>query len=167
MQALGAARKIDLSDWMIGAGFVRNAVWDRLHGFTEPTPLKDIDFIYFDPDRLDADFDKAIEHQLLNIAPGLPWSVRNQARMHVRNDDRPYTSCEDAVAHWLETPTCVAVLLDKNEELSLIAPHGVEDLFNFDVRPTPSGLRKPEIYAERIQTKNWTEIWPKLTIHLA
>ena len=32
MQALAAARDLGLASWCIGAGAVRNRVWDHLHG---------------------------------------------------------------------------------------------------------------------------------------
>ena len=43
MDALAAAREVDAPNWLIGAGAVRTAVWDRLHGFDEPTELADVD----------------------------------------------------------------------------------------------------------------------------
>ena len=34
----------------IGAGFVRNKVWDFLHEFSEPSAgMSDVDLVYFDP----------------------------------------------------------------------------------------------------------------------
>ena len=165
MRALRTVRKLGLPDGMIGAGFVRNAVWDRLHGFDAFTPLSDIDVLYFDPTHADAMRDGDIENDLNVLMPGCPWSVRNQARMHIRNNDRPYVSSEDALSHWLETPTCIALRLESDDTLKIIAPHGVRDLLSLDVRPTPSGLRKPDIYKSRIEAKDWGAKWPKLKIH--
>ena len=47
MQALHIAGSCNLPDWCLAAGFVRNLVWDQLHGYPQPTPLNDFDFIYF------------------------------------------------------------------------------------------------------------------------
>ena len=47
MDCLHALRTIDLPQGYIGAGFVRNAIWDELHEKVKPTPLNDIDVIYF------------------------------------------------------------------------------------------------------------------------
>src|ERR687886_1017047 len=41
MSVLHAARAVDLPDWFVGAGAIRNPVWDYLHGYTVPTPLAD------------------------------------------------------------------------------------------------------------------------------
>jgi hypothetical protein len=43
MAALEAARRVEPPDWLIGAGALRTAVWDHLHGFESPTALADID----------------------------------------------------------------------------------------------------------------------------
>ena len=74
----------------IGAGFVRNAVWDHLSGQDkEATPLADLDVVFHDPAIATAEHDARIEAALSVAAPDLPWSVRNQARMHERNGHRP------------------------------------------------------------------------------
>jgi hypothetical protein len=164
MDVLRTVRKLNLKDWMIGAGFVRNMVWDRLHGYDFRTPLSDVDVIYFDPNFSEPSYDQDYELQLSAILSGVPWSVRNQARMHVRNDDQPYLSSEDAMAHWLETPTCVGVKLRDDGGLSVIAPYGVRELLNLEVRPPPSGFKKPETYRDRIDKKDWLKPWPKLRI---
>ena len=48
MACLWAARELALPDWALGAGFVRNLIWDHLHHKAVPTPLNDIDLIYLD-----------------------------------------------------------------------------------------------------------------------
>src|SRR4051812_12336693 len=48
MDALAAARKVAAPDWLIGAGAVRTAVWDRLHGY-DKAELADVDLAFFDP----------------------------------------------------------------------------------------------------------------------
>ena len=94
-RALEAVAALDLPDCWIGAGFLRAPVWDHLHGFQRPTPLDDIDVIYFDSEHRAPEADQAQEARLGELAPGLPWSVRNQARMHERNGDQAYDSSAD------------------------------------------------------------------------
>ncbi len=48
MEQLRAARELGLPDWCIAAGFVRNRVWDHLHGIVPPRLPADIDVIYYD-----------------------------------------------------------------------------------------------------------------------
>ena len=85
LACLEAAAALDLPDGWIGAGFLRSLVWDRLHGHSEATPLNDIDVLYFDPEDRSRAAEAALEARLRRSIPGLPWSVRNQARMHLRN----------------------------------------------------------------------------------
>ncbi|MHA1153811.1 MAG: nucleotidyltransferase family protein [Alphaproteobacteria bacterium] len=167
MAALGAVAGLGLPDAWIGAGFLRGAVWDRLHGYASRTPLDDIDVIYFDPEAPDPAAEAALERRLGERLPGLPWSVKNQARMHLRNGDAPYRSSADALAHWLETPTAVALRLDEAGGPELLAPFGTRDLLGLVVRPTPHA-RKHEhrlaAYRARLEVKNWPAKWPKLKV---
>jgi len=165
MAYLQAVASLALPDCWIGAGFVRAPVWDRLHGFSRPTPLNDIDVIYFDPDKLDPETDYALEARLTELMPGEPWSVRNQARMHLRNNDRPYSSTEDALRHWLETPTAVAVRRGEAGMLELLAPLGLDDLMGLIVRPTPHArAHRLTDYRARAAAKNWPAKWPQVQI---
>lgn len=153
---------LELPDCWIGAGFVRNAIWDDLHDL-EATPLSDIDVIYFDPTQTEAAVDEALEEILRDAAPDAPWSVRNQARMHLRNGDEPYQSTADALVRWPETCTAVAVRL-RCGRLEVLAPFGVGDLFGLIVRPTPHFISKLNICKARIKEKCWRERWPSLRV---
>src|SRR3954447_138148 len=106
--ALGLVMSLRLPDGWIGAGFVRNAVWDYLHGREASPPRGDIDVVWFDPGQADPSIDQSLEDRLHALEPTLAWSVKNQARMHTRNSDPPYSSTADAIGHWPETATAVA-----------------------------------------------------------
>ena len=164
MEALAEARRLALPDWGIGAGFVRNAVWDRLHGFEQPTPLADIDLLYFDASDLSPDRESICEAKLSGPNSGTPWEVRNQARMHLRNGDAPYRSTADALCYWLETVTAVAVRLETDDKLTVLAPLGLDDLMALRVRPTAAGRRRNAEYSQRMRAKAWPETWPGLRV---
>jgi hypothetical protein len=167
MAALTAVAGLGLPDCWIGAGFLRGAVWDRLHGYGSRTPLDDIDVVYFDPGAPDPAAEAALETRLGALLPGLPWSVKNQARMHLRNGDAPYRDSADALAHWLETPTAVALRLNEAGRLELLAPLGTEDLLGLVVRPTPHARKHKHrlaAYCARLEKKNWPAKWPRLTV---
>lgn len=166
MEALVTVRSLRLPDWAIGAGYIRSAVWDDLTDRVIATPSDDIDVLYFNAEDRDARHDEEIEAKLKKLRPGLPWSVRNQARMHIRNGDRPYHSTADALDFWLETPTCVAVRLDEHGNMHIIAPHGLQDLFSMRIRPTPRGRERPEAYRSRLEAKKWHEKWPNVVVDL-
>ena len=165
MKVLKAASELDLPDWMIGAGFVRNKVWDFLHGFENSiVPTNDIDLIYFDPENLDENQEKEFD-KILKEKIDINWSCKNQAKMHIKHGDAPYKNTEDALANWVETATAVAVRLE-NGKLKLFAPHGIDDLVKLILRPTPkfSEPRLLPIFKERIKKKGWLRQYPKLKI---
>ncbi len=167
MAALGAVAKLGLPDCWIGAGFLRGAVWDRLHGYASRTPLDDIDVVYFDPEAPDPAAEAVLERRLGEDLPGLPWEVRNQARMHLRNHDAPYRDSADALAHWLETPTAVALRLNDAGGPELLAPLGTADLLGLVVRPTPYARKHAHrlaAYRARLESKDWPAKWPKLRV---
>jgi len=164
LELLRALREYGPPGAWIGAGFVRNAVWDHLHGLA-PGALADVDVLYFDARCLQAEADEAFERRLARACPQAPWSVRNQARMHLRNGEAPYADVADAMRHWPEICTAVAVRL-ADRGLELLAPLGLDDLFELRVRPTEHFRGKPEVYRQRLRGKAWTRRWPQLRIEL-
>ena len=86
---IGLVRSMHMPDGWIGAGFVRNAVWDHLHGRTPSAPAGDVDVVWFDRMRADPRVDRDLEAKLRTAEPSVQWSVKNQARMHTRNNDDP------------------------------------------------------------------------------
>jgi hypothetical protein len=164
MAVLRTLRDVLGDAYYASGGFVRNKLWDLLHGFSVATPLDDVDIVYFNPLNTSASNDHNLEARLIAAAPDVPWSVKNQARMHVLTDDEPYKSLDDALWKWPETATAVAVRLDLNGNLLLVAPHGLTDLVDLVVRPTPHFCLHPERYEQRLRTKNWSRTWPKLQV---
>ena len=162
MKALYAAAEMGLPDWCLAAGFVRNLAWDRMHGYLLPTPLNDIDLIYFDESDVSEVWDHHIEARLKSVSD-LPWSVKNQARMHKRNMDNPYTSTSDAMSYWVEVETAVGGALDDSGEIVLVAPFGVGYLFGFTITLNPK-RPKPRDFSQRVAEKKWQEIWPRLRV---
>ena len=175
--AAQCAAECALPQWCLAAGFVRNLVWDRLHGF-EPRPLNDIDLIYYCPLDIRPERDRAIEANLRRLAPDLPWSVKNQARMHLKNRDAPYISCIDAMAHWPELETAVGVCLKSHVEtdtqvdaetahhsmhygIELVVPFGLNSLFALKLSANPK--RSLPVFHHRVVTKGWLTRYPLLT----
>lgn len=160
---LGVVSALKLPDCWIGAGFIRNAVWDHLHGQECSTPAGDVDVIWFDPRRMSSCEDRRLEATLSAAEPGVVWSVKNQARMHTRNGDDPYLSAIDAMRFWPETATAVAVRRSGNNECDIAAPLGLEDLISLVVRPTKRfSQEKRQEYENRLLSKGWLSTWPLL-----
>jgi uncharacterized protein len=169
MTVLAAARDCDPPDWLVGGGVIRSTVWDHLHGYDRPTPLADVDVAFFDPHDLRPERDEAVQSQLLDRLPGVPWQAKNQAAVHLWYEERfgyavsPLTSIEDAVGTWPETATCVAVRLLADDDLRVVAPFGLEDLLGQILRRNPRRASL-ELFRRRVQEKRIREKWPGVRV---
>ncbi|GKV70097.1 hypothetical protein NCCP2716_25950 [Sporosarcina sp. NCCP-2716] len=167
MTILATVQSLNLPDWWVCAGFVRSKVWDTLHHYKERTSLPDIDVIYYDTSCLDEKEEKRMEQMLNTLHPGEPWSVKNQARMHLANNVSPYSSSFDAISKFPETATALGVKMDDQDQLLLAAPHGVEDVLKMRVTPTPYFRESPErlkLYQDRVAKKAWNLQWGNVRI---
>lgn len=171
MSVLRAVRELALPSWCVGAGALRNLVWDHLHGYTSPTRLADVDVAYFDVADLSAERDLELEQCLVALLPAVPWEVTNQAGVHVwfgahfGHAVEPLRSLAEAVASWPEYATSVALTLNRDDTLDIIAPHGLDDLFNCIVRRNPIRV-SVETYRQRVLEKDYPQRWPNVTIVL-
>jgi hypothetical protein len=139
---------LGLPDCWIGAGAVRDLVWDTRFGAGfDPANVEDVDVVFFDPDDLSADHEHDIERRLREQEPSVDWDVKNQARVHLWYEARfggaaqPLTSTTDGVSTWPEIATAVAVRFrsdasdgsddsDGTDRLDITAPFGLDDLLD-------------------------------------
>lgn len=164
MSALNAVRQLNIPSAYIAAGFLRNLVWDKLHGKTKLSGLNDVDVIYFDQNETDHNIAKNHQASLVQLMPNVNWQVKNQALMHIKNHDNPYRCLVDAMRYWPEKETAVAVKLNHMNQLTFISGFGFESLFNLSLRYNPK--RDKAIFLTRLNNKKWQEKWPKLTLEL-
>ncbi len=168
MGALRAARELELHAWCIGAGAVRNLIWDHLHGYTTPSPLADIDLAYFDPAEARG-IERSHQARLTRRHPAFPWEVTNQAHVHFwyerhfGNAVAPLNSLLEAVASWPEYATSVGVTLSPTGTIEILAPLGLDDLFAMRVRRNPRRV-SIETYRQRTASKRYMERWPRVVI---
>lgn len=167
--SLRAVRSLGLGDWCIGAGAVRNLVWDALHAKDSPSRLDDVDVAYFDAGDLSPLRDAALQTRLSIIEPTLPWEVTNQASVHLWFEGcfgypmEPLRSLHEAIASWPEFATAVGITLDADDGLRVIAPHGLDDLFAMIVRRNPQRV-SIQTYRHRVAAKRFAERWPKVRV---
>lgn len=165
MDVLKAAEELHLPEWWIGAGFLRNAIWDAIEGIDSP-PSRDVDLVYFDASNTSPETDWAYDERMSADYPFAEWEIRNQARMHYVNGFEPYESAADGIAHWVETATCVAVKTEA-EKFHYLFCHGTDDLFGLVARPIPA-FKTPKLlptFLERVEKKQWKEKWPSLRVY--
>ncbi|WP_235504881.1 nucleotidyltransferase family protein [Exiguobacterium sp. BMC-KP] len=151
-QLLTIVARLNLPDWWICAGVLRSKIWNvKRHG------TSDIDIVYFDSLDISEETEKQYE-QCLNTQIDLPWSVKNQARMHTVNDLPPYASAQDAIAQFPETVTAIGVT--RRPDFELYLPYGADDFTDRIIRPTPSfqvSGDRHSIFQRRVSEKGWRD----------
>lgn len=168
-RAMETVRSLDLDAWAIGAGAIRDVVWNALDGCETPGPAGDLDVVYFDPHDDDGRREAAFQRRLRELDPTLPWDLTNQAAVHrwfpahFGHPVPPLVSLDDAVASWPEYATCVALTIDRTGAWRVIAPHGLDDLFGRVVRRNPVRV-SVATYRQRVAEKRYAERWPDVTI---
>lgn len=167
MDILRTVSTLHLPDWWVCAGFIRSKIWDELHGFRERTATPDVDVIYFDKSNIEEDVEKRLDARLRILQPHIPWSVKNEARMHLIDQAPPYLSSTDAMSKFPETATALGLTLDDDDQIRLAAPCGIADAIQMKVRPTPffaSSAERLSYYEQRIARKNWKQRWPLIQV---
>jgi uncharacterized protein len=161
---------LSLPDGWIGAGAVRDLVWDTRFGAGfDPANIRDVDVVFFDPSDLTPEHEHALEHILAGREPTIDWDVKNQARVHHWYEARfgqpaePLTSTTDGVATWPETATAVAVRLRDDGGIDITAPHGLDDLLDGIWRRNSRRVTDAE-YAARLTRKQPHVRWPGVTV---
>lgn len=159
---LRALRAAGPRDAWLAAGFIRNAVFDEKLGPSRLSAQADLDVVYNDPLDLRGERDRAFEFALNARCPG-PWSVKNQARMAIRNGHGGYRDVEHAISHFPERATAVAARLSIAQcELELLAPFGIDDLCAGVIRATPNA--DLDVYFARCRDKRWLDRWPDVRV---
>jgi hypothetical protein len=172
---LGTVAALDLPDCWVGAGAVRDLVWDTRFGRGfDPRNVADVDVVFFDPDDLSAEREHAIERTLQTLEQAIDWDVKNQARVHLWYEARfgypatPLTSTADGVSTWPEVATAVAVRLDATGRLEITAPFGLDDLLDGVWRRnfgTDGKNRVTDVeYRARLERKQPHERWPAVVV---
>lgn len=164
IEVIEAVEQLQLNDAWVCAGLIRNKVWDVLHN--TDTEINDIDVIYFDDSDATWETEKQLERKLMEILPTQLWSVKNQARMHLKSGFSPFKSSYDGVASFPETPTAVAIRKN-GMNIEIMAPYGLQDLFEMRVSPTAlyfKGIARHSVYIDRMKNKNWQITWEHLSI---
>lgn len=145
MAVMGAVRALDLPDWMIFSGAVYQPVLNHLTGRDPDYGIKDYDVAYFDPNpSWDAE-DAVIRRVAAAFDPPLRdmVEVRNQGRVHLWFEGKfgePYSplACSaDALKRFVSPAHAVGVHLGPDDQMTITAPFGLEDLFALRLRPNP------------------------------
>jgi hypothetical protein len=195
MRCLRALRALDLPQGYIGAGFVRNAIWDELHARATPTPLNDIDVIYFSgeispPQRI-ASADNTLESvpqpqayspNSTAVKPGLKAQEQAierelarmvpQANWQVKNQARMHVA--HAHAPYQNCHDAISYWIERETcvAVRLLANDDLDILAPFGLEANFAGTisinpkyPRPEVFKQRLASKNWLTVWPLLKVH--
>ncbi|WP_138754457.1 nucleotidyltransferase family protein [Paenibacillus sinopodophylli] len=170
MSILRDVRLCNPPDWYVGAGVIRNIVWDYLHGLVEDNyNSRDVDVAFFDPSNLTPERDAEVQQQLSALRHDVPWEATNQAAVHLWYESvfgysvPPLESTESAIRTWPETATSIGVKLLANDSLNIYVPFGLEDLMTMKLRRNRTRISL-ELYRKRIAEKQPAQRWPRLQI---
>lgn len=167
--ALRCARALDLPDCWVVSGCLYQAVWNAMHSRPAGFGVKDVDIVYFDA----ADRSYEAEDRVIRAAEpraaGLaaPIEIRNQARVHLWYPDRfgqPYPELRNAtqsLLYYASRTHAVAARLGADDEIALIAPFGLADIFAPRMTPNPA-LDTSETYTRK--AARVAELWPRVDI---
>ena len=134
-------------------------MFDGLERYQTPTQLEDIDVVFYNRGAPQDD-DAAFIRQLESVHPNVVWSVVNEAHAHNRSGDAPYDSLVDAVRHFPETASAVAVQLSHDGTLRVMAPYGLADLLAGIIRKAPEASETR--FVKRRDEKRWFARWRSL-----
>lgn len=112
-----------------------------------------------------------MQRRLSQCLPGIHWDVTNQAGVHLWYEQvfgevvAPLTSLQEGISTWPEYATCVGICLSPDDQLQVLAPHGLDDLFAMRVRWNPQRV-SASAYCERVRQKAFAERWPCVKVEL-
>lgn len=169
MTVLTTVRGLDLNDWLIFSGAVYQAVWNDLTGRAPGYGVRDFDLGYYDAD-VSWDAEDAV---IKRVAGAFDEPLRS--RVEARNQRRvsewfpakfgepypPISHTAEALARFVAPAFAVAVRLENDDQITVVAPFGLDDVFDMVIRPNPN----------RTLAKDWPRVtsralerWPELTI---
>ncbi|SDU49321.1 nucleotidyltransferase family protein [Stappia sp. ES.058] len=169
MRVLRGARRLALPDWRLASGAIYQTVWNALTDRPVGHGIKDFDLLYFDGS------DTGYEAEDREIARGeavfgntsVPVEIRNQARVHLWFQARfgrayPRLRCTDeALLNYAAKTHAVAVRLENDDRLSVVAPFGLADVFAMRLVPNPA-LDNAATYAQK--AARMTQAWPEIEV---
>jgi hypothetical protein len=169
MRVLVLLRSLNLPQGWLVSGAIYQSVWNILCDLPRGHGIRDYDLIYVDSSDLSFEAEDAIIRRAVTASRDLaiPAEVRNQARVHLWYEKRfgapypPLASAEESLRRYATKTHAVGARLERDGSLSVIAPFGLEDVFDMVMRPNPA-CPAPAAHAEKARRAK--AIWPRLKI---
>jgi hypothetical protein len=169
MRVLRTLRGAALPDHLLVAGALYNGVWNHLTGRPMLAGVNDIDVSYFDGSDLSYEAEDVVIRRLEAEFSDLPVpvQVRNQARVHLWFPQKfgtpftPLSSAGEMLERYASKTHAVAVRLEADERLTIVAPFGLDDIFSFRITPNPALDNRKTHEAKAARAKS---VWPQITV---
>lgn len=157
---------LGLSQCMLTAGCLFQAVWNHQSNLTPAWGIKDYDVFYFDKD-----LSWEAEDEVINSAQrlfqdlGVRIEIKNQARVHLWYSQRfggsypRLQSTTDGIDRYLIAGTCIGLDIETGE---VYTPHGLADTEQGILRINPK-TPQPDLFEQK--AKSYQARWPWLRIH--
>lgn len=159
---------LGLSQCMLTAGCIFQAVWNLRSGQPAAWGVNDYDVFYYDKD-----LSWEAENEVIDAAErlfddlGVKVELRNQARVHVwfrkrfGYDYPPLYSAKQGVDRFLISATCVGLDIETGE---IYAPYGVAELEQGILRINPD-YSHPEMFLKKAMSYQTRWPWLKIAEH--
>jgi uncharacterized protein len=165
VQIVSRLPSLGLSQCMLTAGCLFQAVWNHQSGLSPAAGVKDYDIFYFDTDlSWEAENEVILETQQLFKDLGVKVDIKNQARVHLWYGERfgraypALLSARDGVDRYLVAGTCIGFDPETGE---VYAPYGLDDVGQGLLRPNPLNLQ-PDLFMPK--ARSYQARWPWLRI---
>ena len=161
--SIEAAMRVNLPNWCIVGGFLRDLAWGSVFG--RAVPPRDIDLIYLNHEDISPDTDRRIEENLQSIS-GLPFRVKNQARMHIYNAEERYISVADAMEKFPVTVSAIGITGSRSGSPVIFSTFGYEALFTPVFQITPHFIEKnrQDDFFAYLNRNRLPERWPEVPV---
>jgi uncharacterized protein len=162
-EAIGASMSVNLPNWCIVGGLIRDLAWGKILG-RDVVP-RDIDLIYFDPVNTAPEEDWEIEEHLSKLS-GLPFRLNNQARMHQFNSEARYTSVVDAMTKFPTTVSAIGISGAENRSPLVFSVFGYGALFEpvFQITPHFSNSGRQNDFSEYLRRNGLFDRWSEVPV---
>ena len=167
MQVLQTARTQALPDWLLFSGAVYQRVLNHRTGRPLDYGIKDYDLGYFEASDISYDAEDAVIRRVAAaFQPPLRQmvEVRNQARVHLWFEAKfceayaPLTGSAEALTRFVSPLFAVGVRLEPDDNLTIVAPLGLQDLFDLKLRPNPHRVTAGFARTAASALARWPEI---------
>ncbi|MFU2327977.1 nucleotidyltransferase family protein [Pseudomonas sp. NFX98] len=156
---------LGLSQCMLTAGCLFQAVWNQQAQLPPAWGVKDYDVFYFDEDlSWEAENEVIQSAQRLFQHLDVNVEIKNQARVHLWYHQRfggaypPLQSSRDGINRYLIAGTCIGLDIETGE---IYAPNGLNDIEQGLLRINPRNP-KPELFEQK--ARSYQARWPWLKI---